>query len=59
MLVVSDDEADLRRRYGSVELAAPIECEYCLPELTRKSVWLCRDPFQPLAEEWAALEEYR
>ena len=59
MLEVSADEAELRRRCRSVELAAEIDCSYCLPRFNRKAVYLCREPVRPLAEAWLELKRYR
>ncbi len=58
MLILSDDEADLRRRYREVEQVSTIECPYCMTSLTRKSVYLCRRPVRPLAAEWPSLKRY-
>jgi len=59
MLVLSDDEADLRRRYHEVAQVAAIDCPYCMPDLRRKAVYLCRGPRRPLADEWPELKVYR
>ena len=58
MLVVTDASSPLLEIFGHVERAAPIRCDYCLPELTTKSVYICRHPSRPLPDLWAELRRY-
>ena len=57
LLEVSDDEAALSARCSEWTRVAPIECQYCMPSLTRKWVYLCRGA--RLAEVWPSLKRYR
>jgi len=58
MIVVSDSEERLRRRFGNVVLSRRIECEYCMPVVRSKSVFVCREPRQPLPAMWPELKDY-
>lgn len=58
MLVVADASSPLLQIFGHVERAAPIRCDYCLPQLTTKSVYICRHPSRPLLDLWAELKSY-
>ncbi len=58
MLAVGYAEPELRALFESVEPASRISCEYCMPELTAKPVYLCRGPRRPLAEVWLSLKDY-
>jgi hypothetical protein len=58
MLVLAGSDGELRRLCGEVELASPISCEYCMPELTTKSVYVCRRLRRPLSEIWPKLRNY-
>jgi hypothetical protein len=58
MIVVHESEAQLREWFAEVERVGEIECEYCMPALSAKSVYLCGRPRRPLAELWPELKSY-
>ena len=56
VLEVADDAEELASRCESVARAAPIDCPYCMPSLTRKSIYLCRGA--DLRAAWPLLKRY-
>jgi len=58
MIVVSDSEEKLRGWFASVEPGRKIACQYCMPTLRAKSVYVCRSPRRPLRELWPELKNY-
>jgi hypothetical protein len=56
LIVLSESESGLRLRWEAVERLAGIECPYCMPYLTRKSVYLVRRPRRPFSEMWHELK---
>jgi hypothetical protein len=58
MIVVHESEDRLRGWFANVERVGEIECEYCMPTLSAKSVYLCGRPRRPLAELWPELKSY-
>jgi len=38
--------------------AQAIDCEYCMPVVRRKTVYVCRAPRRPLREIWPQLKNY-
>ena len=59
MIVVHESEAQLREWFVDVELVGEIECDYCMPGLSEKSVYLCARPRRPFVELWPELKYYR
>jgi hypothetical protein len=57
-LVVTPNDSTLLTVFASVEHAAEIECDWCMPFLRAKSVYLCRDPHRPLVELWPELKKF-
>jgi hypothetical protein len=49
---------DLRRWYGRVEPAAEVDCTWCLPDLARLVVYVCREPRVPIGVWWAEVKRY-
>jgi hypothetical protein len=58
MIVVSESEAQLHEYCREVEWLAEIDCEYCMPDLDAKSVYLCRQSQRPLREIWPELKNF-
>jgi hypothetical protein len=58
LIVLSDSESELRQRWAEVERVAAIDCPYCMPYLTRKSIYVVRRPRLPLSEIWRDLKDY-
>jgi 4-amino-4-deoxy-L-arabinose transferase-like glycosyltransferase len=58
MLAVGYRKDELHALFEHIENAGAINCDYCMPELTATSVYLCRSPRRPLAEIWSTLKNY-
>ena len=58
LLVVSDSEPELREYCEEVELVAEIDCDYCMPDLDAKSVYVCRRTRRDLHDLWPELKKY-
>jgi hypothetical protein len=58
LIVVSDSEESLRRRFGEVVLSRRIECEYCMPAVRNKAVYTCRAPRRLLPAIWPEIKDY-
>lgn len=58
MIAVSGSEERLRRWFDDVVRSRPIECEYCMPVLRAKFVYVCRSPRRLLWRAWAELKDY-
>lgn len=59
MIVVHDDEDQLREWFQACERRRGIDCEYCMDFLRAKSVYVCRAPRRPLTELWPQMRYYR
>ena len=49
---------NLERRFESVELAATVDCGYCMPYENNRPIFLCRGPKAPLSELWPRAKHY-
>jgi hypothetical protein len=58
MIVVARPDATVLEQFGRVERVAGIACRYCLPDRNRLSVYVAREPRQPLPELWPRLKHY-
>lgn len=58
LIVLSSSESQLRERWKVVERVAAIECAYCMPYLTRKSIYVVRRPRRPLWKMWRDVKDY-
>ena len=58
LLVVSDSEPELRKYCDEVQLVAEVDCEYCMPDLDAKSVYVCRRTRRDLRDLWPELKKY-
>jgi hypothetical protein len=57
-LGLPDRIEDLRRWYGRVEQAAEVDCTWCLPDVARLVVYVCRDPRLPIDAWWPDVKRY-
>ncbi|MBI1813655.1 MAG: glycosyltransferase family 39 protein [Deltaproteobacteria bacterium] len=58
MLAVSSSADRLSEWFGVVTPVQAIDCEYCMPVVRRKTVYVCRAPRRPLREIWPQLKNY-
>jgi len=61
-LAESGDEERLRALrawYEDVTRVAEVDCEYCLPELARVGIYVCRRPRRPIEQWWPEVKVYR
>lgn len=58
LLVMGNDRETLSRHFAHVELGATTDCGRCMPYENHQPIWICRDPFQPLAEVWPRLKHF-
>jgi hypothetical protein len=57
-LVVAPMDSKLLTLFTSVERAAEIDCDWCMPFLRGKAIYVCRDPRRPLRELWPELKKF-
>jgi hypothetical protein len=58
LIVVAEPDAAVLGHFESAERTADIDCEWCMPELRRKAVFVCRRARRPLNELWPALKVF-
>jgi hypothetical protein len=58
LLAVAQTDAKLRDWYEDVHRVAEIDCEYCMPDVDRLAVYVCRRPRRPLVEWWPEVKRY-
>jgi hypothetical protein len=58
VLAVARDDRTLLEHFGNVRHATRIDCTYCPPELSKTSVWICRDPNKRWEEIWNELKDF-
>ena len=58
LLAVAWTDAKLRDWYEDVDRVAEIDCEYCLPDVDRLAVYVCRRPRRPLSDWWPETKRY-
>ena len=58
MIVISSSDAELVELFERVERVAGVDCRYCMPYMSRLSVYVCRGLRHPLAEVWPRLKQY-
>ncbi len=58
MLAIAQTDAKLRDWYEDVRRVAEIDCEYCMPDVDRLAVYVCRRPKRPLVEWWPKVKRY-
>jgi hypothetical protein len=56
-LVVSASPDRWRVWFDEVTPAATVNCRYCMP-VSRKTIFVCRHPRQPLRQAWPSLRDY-
>jgi len=49
---------DLRRWYARVEPVAEVDCTWCLPDVARLVVYVCREPRVPTKAWWPEVKRY-
>jgi hypothetical protein len=58
LLAVAPTDAMLRSRYDVVDRVAEVDCEYCMPDVDRLAVYVCRRPLRPIAQWWQEVKRY-
>ncbi len=58
VISVGTPAADLRPVFGSIETAAVVRCDYCMPDEDNLPVHVCRDPKMPIEEAWPRVRDY-
>jgi hypothetical protein len=58
LLAVAPSDELLRRWYTVVERVAEVDCEYCMPDVDRLAVYVCRRPLRPIAKWWPEVKRY-
>jgi hypothetical protein len=57
-LGLPDRIQDLRRWYARVEPVAQVRCTWCLPDMARLAVYICREPRVPIGAWWPQVKRY-
>ncbi len=58
MIVVARPDAKIVELFERVDRVAGVGCRYCMPDMSRLSVYVARGPKQPLPELWPRLKHY-
>ena len=58
LLALSPGDEQLRGWYEEVERVAEVDCVWCMPDVARLAVYVCRRPRRPLAEWWPELKRF-
>ena len=58
LLAVAKTDAMLRNWYETVDRVAEVDCDYCMPDVDRLAVYVCRRPRRPLVEWWPEVKRY-
>ena len=58
MIVIAPSDSELVELFERVERIAAVDCRYCMPYMSRLSVYVCRGLRLPLAEVWPRLKRY-
>lgn len=58
VLAVHASGEELRRWFRDVQPAAGFDCADCAPWVQRLRIWICRDPFRPIAETWPEWKKF-
>jgi hypothetical protein len=58
MIVIAPSDARLVELFERVDRVAGVGCRYCMPDISRLSVYVCRGIRQPLPEVWPRLKHY-
>lgn len=56
--LVDGDAERLHHRFRDVRAVAEVDCRFCVPELDRMVIYVCRDPRLPIAEWWPEERRY-
>jgi 4-amino-4-deoxy-L-arabinose transferase-like glycosyltransferase len=59
MLAVAASDEQLRRLFARVERVAEVDCDWCMPDLARMGVYVCRAPRAAIADWWPEVKNYR
>ena len=58
MIVIARSDSRLAELFERVDRVASVGCRYCMPEMSRLSVYVGRGLRQPLPEVWPRLKHY-
>lgn len=58
VIAVAEDAARLERIFRDVREVARVHCDYCVPEVARYRVYVCRGLRRPLEEVWRELKHF-
>jgi hypothetical protein len=58
MIVIAPSDSRLVELFERVDRVAGVGCRYCMPDMSRLSVYVCRGLRQPLSEVWPRLKHY-
>jgi len=59
VLVALDGDGErLRRGYARVERVADVGCTWCMPDVARLGVYVCREPRMPIGAWWPEVKRF-
>jgi hypothetical protein len=58
LIVIGGEQERLAQLFASVELAATVECGYCMPYENHQPVWIVHDLGLPIDELWPRLKHF-
>jgi hypothetical protein len=58
MIVIAEPEARILGLFESVDRVTSVGCQYCMPGVSRLSIFACRGLREPLSEAWPRLKHY-
>jgi 4-amino-4-deoxy-L-arabinose transferase-like glycosyltransferase len=58
LLALAETDAMLLKWYEVVDRVAEVDCDYCMPDVDRLAVYVCRRPRRPVGEWWQEVKRY-
>jgi hypothetical protein len=58
LVAIAESDDELREWYADVRQVADVDCSYCLPDVARLRVYVCRQPRRPIADWWPEVKRY-
>ena len=59
VIVLGGALEDKQKKFGSVEVAGSVSCDYCMPYEDNLQIYICRNLKVPLQSVWSVLKAYQ
>lgn len=58
LIALRPDADQLHEWFADVRPVAEVDCRYCMPDVDRLRVYVCRKPHRPIADWWPEVKRY-